>query len=141
MRRQEGKPLAQEGATPHAEDIAYLEVVKGVLGQGGVNPILELRALPDEHHPRARQIALIPYLAGRNPDCGQRAVPLEPVEPSRVEPIGLVDLPHHQLRFAGVHEPGDAARGLDLVDDPSMRTVQVSRQRGSLVGRRHPLTL
>jgi hypothetical protein len=49
--RQEVEALPQEGAAPHAEEIAHLEVVQGVLGQGGVNPILELRALPDEYHP------------------------------------------------------------------------------------------
>src|SRR2546428_5620854 len=118
VRRQEGQALPQEGAAPHAKDIAHLGVVQSVLGQGGVNPILELRALPDEHHPGARQVALVPQLAGRNPDRGQRAVLLQPVEPPHVEPIGLVDLPHHQLRLARVHELGHAASGLDLVDDP-----------------------
>src|SRR5262249_21356377 len=57
-RRQESEPLAEEGAAAHAEEIAHLEMVKGVLGQGGVNAVLELRALADEHHARARKIAL-----------------------------------------------------------------------------------
>jgi len=43
---------------------------------------------------------------------------LEPIEPSNVELIGPVDLAHHQLRFAGVHELGHAAGSLNLVDDP-----------------------
>jgi len=64
------------------------------------------------------RVALVPQRAGRNPDRRQRAVLLQPVQPPDVEPIGLVDLPHHQLRLAGVHELGHAARGLDLVDDP-----------------------
>ena len=61
------EPLPRERVAPHAEEAAHLEVVEGVLGQGGVNPILELRALPDEHHPGPRQVALVPQLAGRNP--------------------------------------------------------------------------
>ena len=48
IRRQEIETLPQEGAAPHAEEIAHLQKVEGVLGQGGVNPILELRALADE---------------------------------------------------------------------------------------------
>src|SRR5262249_21962877 len=54
VRRARGqeKTLAQEGAAPYAEEIADLQVVEGGLRQGGVNAILESRALPDEYHPR-----------------------------------------------------------------------------------------
>src|SRR4030095_11478656 len=115
--RKEREPLAEEGAASHAEEIADLQMVEGVLGQGGVNAIFELRALADEHHARARQVTLIAQLARGNPDRGQGPVALELIEPADVEPIGLVDLAHHQFRLAGVHELGPAAGWLHLVDD------------------------
>jgi hypothetical protein len=93
-------------------------VVQRVLRQGGVNPILKLGALPDKHHPCAREITLVPQFARRNPHGRERAVPLQAIETSNVEPIGLVDLSHHQLRLASVHELGDAPRGRDLIDNP-----------------------
>src|SRR3989441_7515678 len=40
VRRQKVEPLPQERAAPHAEEVAHLEVVEGVLGQGGVTPFL-----------------------------------------------------------------------------------------------------
>src|SRR5215467_8373252 len=101
--REELEALPQERAAPHAEAIAHLQVVESVLGQRGVNPVLELRALPDKHHPGARQVTLVPQLPGRNPDRRERATPLQPVESPHVELIRLVDLPHHQLRLARVH--------------------------------------
>src|SRR4029450_423336 len=93
-RRQELETLAEEGAAPHAEEIAHVEMVEGVLGQGGVNAILELRALSDEDHSRARKVALVAELARGNPDRGEGAVALEMVESADVELIGLVDLAH-----------------------------------------------
>jgi hypothetical protein len=42
--RQAIEALPQEGPAAHAEEIAHLDVVERVLRQGGVNPILELRA-------------------------------------------------------------------------------------------------
>ena len=51
-----------------AEEIAHLDIVEGVLGQGGVNAILELRALADEHHARAGKVTLVAELAWGNPD-------------------------------------------------------------------------
>jgi hypothetical protein len=46
--RQELETLAEEGAAPHAEEIAHLQMMKGVLGQGGVNSIARtmLLAMP-----------------------------------------------------------------------------------------------
>ena len=44
--------LPQQLAAANAEEIRHLQVVEGVLGQGGVEPILELGALTDERHPR-----------------------------------------------------------------------------------------
>src|SRR5947208_14597192 len=73
-------------------------------GQGGVQPILELCTLSDEHHPRPGPVALVPQFTRRDPDRGQRPISLQPVEPTDVEPIGLVDLSHHQLCLACVHE-------------------------------------
>jgi hypothetical protein len=64
--------LPQQLAAANAEEIRHLQVVERVLGHGGVEPILELGALTDERHPRPRQLALIPQLAGRNPHRGQR---------------------------------------------------------------------
>jgi hypothetical protein len=61
---------------------------------------------------------LVAELARRNPDSRQRAGALQVVQSPRVELVRLVDHPHHQLRLAGVHEFGDTARGLNLVDDP-----------------------
>ena len=52
---------------------------------------------------------------------------MEPIEPANVELIGLVDLAHHQLRLAGVHEPGHAAGSLNLVDDPIPITDRLER--------------
>jgi len=52
VRRQELQAFPQKVAAPNAEDVTHLEVVEGVLGQGGVQPILELGTLSDEHHPR-----------------------------------------------------------------------------------------
>jgi hypothetical protein len=118
VRRQEGEALPQEFTIPRPEDVADLMVVQRVLRQGGVNSILELGALPDEHHPCAREITLVSQFARRNPYGRERAVPLQAIETSHVEPISLVDLSHHQLRLARVHELGDATRGLDLVDHP-----------------------
>src|SRR5215468_4933009 len=101
--REELEALPQERAAPYAEAIAHLQVVESVLGQRGMNPVLELRALPDKHQPGARQVTLVPQLPGRNPDRRERATPLQPVESPHVELIRLVDLPHHQLRLARVH--------------------------------------
>ena len=64
--------LSQQLAPATAEEIRHLQVVEAVLGQGGVEPILELGALTDERHPRPRQLALVPQLAGRNPHRGQQ---------------------------------------------------------------------
>src|SRR4030095_9341185 len=62
-----GEQRAEEGAASHAEEIADLQMVEGVLGQGGVNAIFELRALADEHHARARQVTLIAQLPRGDP--------------------------------------------------------------------------
>jgi hypothetical protein len=59
VRRKEGEALPQEGAAPRTEEIAHLVTVERVLGQGRVNPILDLRALPDKHHPGARGVPLV----------------------------------------------------------------------------------
>jgi len=56
---------------------------------------------------------------------------LELIEPADVELIGLIDLAHHEFRLAGVHEPGDAPGGLDLVDDPIPITNGLDRHRGA----------
>src|SRR4029453_6936953 len=101
------------------------------LGQGRVTAILELRALPHEHHPRPRQVALVAQLARRNPDRRERAGALELIEPRDLELIGLIDLAHHEFGLAGVHEPGDATGGLDLVDDPIPITNGLDRHRGA----------
>jgi len=101
--REELEALPQERAAPYAEAIAHRQVVERLLGQRGMNPVRELRALPDKHHPGARQVALIPQLPERNPDRRERAIPLQPVESPDVELIRLVNLPHHQLRLARVH--------------------------------------
>src|SRR5215467_2316390 len=45
--REELEALPQERAAPYAEAIAHRQVVESVLGQRGMNPVLELRALPD----------------------------------------------------------------------------------------------
>jgi hypothetical protein len=57
-----------EQAPPEPAWVADLQVVEGVLGQGGVNPILELRALANEHHSCSRKVALVAQLARGNPD-------------------------------------------------------------------------
>jgi hypothetical protein len=68
VRREEAEPLPKEVAALHAEEITDLQVVERVLRQRGVNAVLELRALPDEHHPGPREIALVAQLARWNPD-------------------------------------------------------------------------
>jgi hypothetical protein len=90
MRRETVQALPQKPAAPHAEQIGDLHIMERVLGQGGMNPILELRPLPHEHHPGARQIALVPKFTGRDPHGRQRARLLQAVEPPDVELIGLV---------------------------------------------------
>src|SRR5262249_25641642 len=114
-RRKELETLAEEGTAAHAEEIAHFEIVEGVLREGGVNAILELRALPDEDHSGAGKVALVAQLAGRNPDGRQSAVALELVETTDVELIGLVDLSHHQFCLASVHELRHTTGRLDLV--------------------------
>jgi hypothetical protein len=79
-RRPRRSTLASD--TKHITDF---EVVQAILCQCRVKPILELGALPDEHHPRAGQILLIPQFAGWNPDGGQRAISLQTVELTNVE--------------------------------------------------------
>src|SRR5262249_4552286 len=98
--------------------ITELQVVESVFCQCRVKSIFELGALPDEHHPRAGQIPLIPQFPGWNPDGRQRPTSLQTVESTNVEAIGLIDLPHHELGLAGVHKSGHAACRLDLVHDP-----------------------
>jgi hypothetical protein len=137
--RQELETLAQESAAPRAEEVAHLQMVEGVLGQGGVNAILELRARPDEHQARARQVALVAQLARGNPDRRKGAVALELIEPSDVELIGLVDRAHHQFRFASVHEFGHAAGRLNLVDDPVPITDRLYRDRRARLTSRQEL--
>src|SRR5918994_48936 len=138
-RRQEIETLPEEGAASRAEEIAHLQVVEGVLGQGGVNPIFELRALADEHHARAWKVALIAELARGNPDRREGTVALKLIEPSDVELIGLVDLAHHQFRLASVHELGHAARRLDLVDDPIPIADRLHGDRGARLTSRQKL--
>src|SRR5262249_23108608 len=60
VRREKLEALPQERTAPYTEEIAHVQVVESVLGQRGVNPVLELRALPNEHHPGARQVTLVP---------------------------------------------------------------------------------
>jgi hypothetical protein len=61
---------------------------------------------------------MLPSGEFRHPDLTQELPrkSLELIKPADVEPIGLVDLAHHQFRLAGVHELGHAAGGLNLVD-------------------------
>jgi hypothetical protein len=99
VRRQKIQALPQEGTPLHAEEIGHLQVVPGVLGQRRVNPILERRALPAQHHPGARQVARVPQLTGRNPHGRQRARLLQSVEPPDVEFVRLVDLPIMSFAF------------------------------------------
>ena len=89
-----------------------------VLGQGGVDPILEPGALPGEDHAGAGEIPLIPERAGRDPHRGERPGALEPVQPPRVELVGLVHHAEHELRLARVDQLRDLAGRFDLVHDP-----------------------
>src|SRR6266516_3104008 len=55
-------------ARPRApKRFAHLQIVELVLGQGGVNPTLELRALADEHQARPRNCVRI--RADRSTTC------------------------------------------------------------------------
>ena len=89
-----------------------------VLGQGGVDPILEPGALPGEDHARAREIPLIPERAGRDPHGGERPGALEPVQPARVQLVGLGPHAEHELRLARMDQLRDLAGCFDLVHDP-----------------------
>jgi len=89
-----------------------------VLGQGGVDPILEAGALAGQHHAGAGEIPLIPQRAGRDPHGGERPGPWEPVQPPRVELIGLVHHAEHELRLARMDQLRDLAGRFDLVHDP-----------------------
>jgi hypothetical protein len=65
-----GEARLQQRPAPRGERIADREGVEGVLGEGGVDPILEAGALADEHHPGARQLALVAQRPGGDPDRG-----------------------------------------------------------------------
>src|ERR671925_439890 len=93
--------------------------------------ILPPRALRHQHHSRARQFAQLPQRSWRNPHRRQRPVALQDIHPMGVQLVGLVDLPHHELRFARMRQSRHAARLFDFVDDP----IPVG---GGLDGHRRP---
>jgi hypothetical protein len=64
---------------------------------------------------------------------------LELIEAAEVELIGLVDLAHHQLGLAGVHELGDAAGSLNLIDDPIPIADRLHGDRGARLTARQKL--
>jgi hypothetical protein len=107
VRRQQGA-LPQEFTTLRPEAIADLVVMQRVLRQGGVNSILKLSALPDEHHPGARQITLVPECARRNPYGRERAVPCRQLSRVRRRSAFIPSTGFHRMMrylevdFAGV---------------------------------------
>ena len=56
---------------------------------------------------------------------------MQPGESTDVESIDFVNLSHHQLRLTRVHELGDTARRLDLVNDPIPVPYRLHRDRGA----------
>ncbi len=107
-----------------------------VLGQGGVDPILEPGALPGEDHAGAGEIPLIPEGAGRDPHRGERPGPLQPGPPPRVERVGLGPQAAQELRLARVDQLRDLAGRFDLVHDPVPGADGLDRHRRTpLAGR------
>ncbi len=88
------------------------------LGQRRRKTVLQPRALRHQHQSRARQLAQIAQRPRRNPHRGQRAVALQTIQPLRIQLVGLVDLPHHQLGFARMHQLRQQSGLLDLVNNP-----------------------
>jgi hypothetical protein len=119
VRRQQGEGGGEEPlAAAPPEEIARPLQAQAVLGQGGVDPVLEPGALPGEDHAGAGEIPLIAEGTGRDPHRGERAAPLEPVQSPGVELIGLIHHAEHELRLPGVDELRDLAGRFDLVHNP-----------------------
>src|SRR2546426_8856855 len=133
-------PLLQLRARALPVGIAVLAGRHPVLGQRRRQAVLPARPLRHQHHPRARQLTQLPQPPGRNPYRRQRAVALQPVQPVRVELVGLVDQSHHHLRLARMHQPWLEPRLLDLVHDPVpvRRRFQRHRRAPRAAGQRLP---
>ena len=111
-----------------------------VLGQGGMDPVLQAGALPGQHHAGAGEIPLVPQGTGRDPHGGERPGALEPVQPPRVELIGLVHHAEHKLRLPGVDQLRDLAGRFDLIHDPVPVPDGLDRhRRAGLAGAQEPL--
>src|SRR5262249_41990729 len=78
--RQLAQVLLQPAGALTAEEVAHVRPAHAILGQGGVDAVLEPGALADEDHSRPRQVALVAQCAGGDPDGGQGPRPLKPVE-------------------------------------------------------------
>ena len=91
---------------------------EGVLGQGGVDAVLEHGADLGEGHAGAGELALVSQIGGWDPDGGKGAQVEQGGQAGGVELIGLVDVAHHGLGLGGVGQQGQAASLLDLIDDP-----------------------
>ena len=113
---------------------------EGVLGQGGVDAVLEHGADLGEGHAGAGQLALIAQVAGRDPDGGEGAEVEQGGQAGGVELIGLVDVAHHGLGPGGVGQQGQAAGLFDLVDDPIpvADSLQGDRSAGRELGEEGP---
>ena len=83
-----------------------------------MDAVLEAGALAGQDPAGAGEIPLVPQRAGRDPHRGERPAPLQPVQPPRVELIGLVHPAEHELRLARMDQLRDLAGGFDLVHDP-----------------------
>jgi len=68
-----------------------------VLGQHSVDPLLELRPLPHQHHPGSRKFQLAPHLTRGNSHLRKSAGPLELVEPAGIQLISFAHRPSESL--------------------------------------------
>ena len=91
---------------------------ESVLGQGGVDPVLEQGADLGEGHAGAGELALIAQVAGRDPDGGEGTQVEQGGQAGGVELVGLVDVAHHGLGLGGVGQQRQAVGLLNLIDDP-----------------------
>src|SRR5690348_11823043 len=110
------------------------------LGQRRRDPILPARPLRHQHYPRPRQLPHLPQRPVRYPHRRQGTGLLQTIHPVRVQLVGLVDLTHHHLGFARMHQPRLATGLLDLVDDPIPVRRRFDRHRRAAGATRQSLT-
>jgi len=106
------------GAPLRGEDVTIGIEGEGVLGQGGMDAVLELGADLGEGHPGAGEFPLVAELARRNPHGGQGAIVEQDSQAVSVELIGLMDVTHHGFSLGSMSQIRHTASSFDLIHDP-----------------------